>query len=98
MKNDGNILKKEPIIIMIPGNKLQKDGNVLQDAGKKLKQKEINLKILGNEMIFVEIIRKKEIRAADFLEYPKGYSDWRLPIADYRLLIRNEKHKNPRAG
>ena len=47
--------------MMIPGNKLQKYGNVLQNDGKKLKSEEGNLKILGNGSIFVEIIRKNEI-------------------------------------
>ena len=36
-----------------------------------MKGQEINLKILGNGFIFVEIIRKFELRSAEFLEYPK---------------------------
>ena len=38
-------------------------------AGKKLKGEEINLKILGDGMIFLGMIRKSEIRRADFEEY-----------------------------
>ena len=43
--------------VMFTGNKLQFPGNSLQGAGKKLKRQEINLKILGDGLIFVETFR-----------------------------------------
>ena len=57
MKIHGNILKKGTIIEIIHENKLQKYGNILQKAGNKLKEKESDLKNLGEEMISVEIFR-----------------------------------------
>ena len=57
------------ILGMIPGNKLKEYGDTLQNTGNKLKKKESDLKILGEEMIFMENFRKNEIRIADFLEY-----------------------------
>ena len=53
---------------MFAGKNLQILGNSLQGAGKKLQGEAINLKILGDGLMFVEMIRKFEIRGADFLE------------------------------
>ena len=61
LKIYGNILKEGTVGVMIPGNKLQENGNVSQIAGKKLKGQEENLKILGNELLFVEIFRKTRV-------------------------------------
>ena len=58
LKIYGNILKDGTVGVMIPGNKLQENGDLSQIAGKKLKGQEENLKILGNELIFVEIFRQ----------------------------------------
>ena len=54
--------------VKIPGKKLQFYGNNLQGAGKKLQGEEINLKILGDGLIFVEIFRTFEIPVGNFLE------------------------------
>ena len=75
MKIHGNILQEEQVNITMAGNKLKKYKNILQNAGNKLKKKGIDLKILGEETIFVEIFRNFEIRTADFLEYPKDIPD-----------------------
>ena len=72
MKIHGNILKKETIIAMILGNNLQRHGNILQNAGNQLKKEEIDLKILGDGMIFVEMFRKFEIRVRISWEYPSN--------------------------
>ena len=37
---------------------MKKDGSGIQEAGNKLKEDEINLKNLGEGMIFVETFRK----------------------------------------
>ena len=54
--------------VMFPGKKLQFYGNSLQGAGKKLQGQAIDLKILGEGLIFLEMIRKFEIRGVDFEE------------------------------
>ena len=68
-------MKKEPVITIITGNKLQAHEDVLREAGNKLKEKGIDLKNLEGEMIFVETFRNFEIRAADFPEYPLDIPD-----------------------
>ena len=57
MKIYGNILQEEPITVIITGNKLQGHEDVLRKGGNKLKENGIDLKNLGEEMIFVEIFR-----------------------------------------
>ena len=57
MKSYGNILKEDGMDGIISGNKLKDHQNVLKEAGNKSKDEESNLKILGEEMIFVEIFR-----------------------------------------
>ena len=60
---------------------MQFHGKSLQIAGKNLKGQEINLQILGDGLIFLGMIRKFEIRVADFREYPLGIPDSRMAEA-----------------
>lgn len=55
--------------VKFPGMKLQFYGKNLQSAGNNLKGQEENLQILGDGLIILGIIRKPDIRGADFAKY-----------------------------
>ena len=55
--------------VITTGNKLKEAGSVIQESGNKLKEDEINLKNLGEGMIFVETFREPLIKSELFMGY-----------------------------